>query len=206
MKHSLSVVSQVPKAYGSLKADTIFPAYLTAVDFVLAIVPAMIVWDLQLSVKKKIGLAFLMGMGVFAGVCAAIKTSKLPELGARSDFTWITIELLIWNGNEIFTIIVAACIPTLRPLFLDLTGKLTTTMRYGKSGNKSGAPNSLKLNKLSDNSGSRKLPSHYGSHDTSMDDEYSDSKTLPIRQTTEWSVDRETIPGDGFKGRGHNMV
>ena len=61
-----------------------------------------------------------MGLGVFASICAAIKTSKLTELNARADITFITVDLWIWNVNEANVVIFAACIPTLRPLFLVL--------------------------------------------------------------------------------------
>lgn len=56
-----------------------------------------------------------------AGVCAAVKTSKVPiTVEAKTDITWQTIELLMWNGIEMNVIIIAACIPTLRPVFLML--------------------------------------------------------------------------------------
>ena len=61
-----------------------------------------------------------MGLGIFACICAAIKTSKLTELNARADITFITVDLWIWNVNEINVVIFAACMPTLRPLFLVL--------------------------------------------------------------------------------------
>ncbi|MCJ1266696.1 hypothetical protein MMC22_006581 [Lobaria immixta] len=55
-----------------------------------------------------------------AAVCAVVKTSKLPKLDVRGDLTWETVPLWIWNSNEINLVIWAACIPTLRPLFLVL--------------------------------------------------------------------------------------
>ena len=71
---------------------------------------------------KKIGLSLLLGLGVFAAVCAAIKTSYLPTLTAESDFTWLTVGLLEWNVVEVNVIIIAACIPVIRPLFLKAKG------------------------------------------------------------------------------------
>lgn len=72
-----------------------------------------------------------------AAVCAVVKTSKLPKLDVRGDLTCMlsilsrcrktcwsligeTVPLWIWNSNEINLVIWAACIPTLRPLFLVL--------------------------------------------------------------------------------------
>ena len=61
-----------------------------------------------------------MGMGVFAFICAVIKTSKLSELNARADITFITVSLWIWTANETNVLILAASIPTLRPLYIIL--------------------------------------------------------------------------------------
>ncbi|KAL9600391.1 MAG: hypothetical protein Q9219_003241 [cf. Caloplaca sp. 3 TL-2023] len=90
--------------------------------------------------------------GNSSGICAAIKTSYVPTLTAQSDFTWITVNLLIWNAsvctslldhvylltaatntsnfnsNEINVIIWAACCPTLRPLFLQCVQKVKRTI------------------------------------------------------------------------------
>ncbi|MCJ1242692.1 hypothetical protein MMC14_010701 [Varicellaria rhodocarpa] len=72
-------------------------------------------WNLNMDVKKKIGICFLMGMGLLAGICGAIKTSKLPET-TRSDYTWATYDLTLWSGAETFLIVVCGCIPTLKPV------------------------------------------------------------------------------------------
>ena len=89
-------------------------------DLSLAILPISIIWNLQLNWHKKMGLSALMGLGIFAFICAAIKTSKLTELNARADITFITVDLWIWNINETNVVIIMACMPTLRPLFLVL--------------------------------------------------------------------------------------
>ncbi|CAD6588649.1 MAG: hypothetical protein ASARMPREDX12_003397 [Alectoria sarmentosa] len=101
--------------------DLVIASYWAFLDFALAFIPVDIVWKLQLSLRKKLLLTLLLGMGVFAGICAAVKTSKVPiTVKAKTDITWKTIELLMWNGIEMNVIIIAACIPTLRPIFLIL--------------------------------------------------------------------------------------
>ncbi len=61
-----------------------------------------------------------MGLDVFTYICDVIKISKLFELNARADVTFIAISLWIWTANETHVIILAASIPTLRPLYLIL--------------------------------------------------------------------------------------
>ena len=158
-------------------------------DFILAGLPIFIVWKLQLNRQKRVGLSILLAMGVFAGVCAAIKTSKLGGLSARSDFTWVTVTLLIWNGNEIMVIIIAACIPTLRPLFLDVMHRLKSILSKTQSKKLSSGTTeqgSYQLKHYSAGIESRRLRSQESSLDETYPNEASD-KTMVMRQTTDFS-------------------
>ena len=102
------------------RALTLIKGWLAFMDLALALLPINIIWNLRLDWHKKLGLSVLMGMGVLAFICAVIKTSKLPELNARADITFITVSLWIWTANETNVLILAASIPTLRPLYLIL--------------------------------------------------------------------------------------
>ncbi|KAL8958950.1 MAG: hypothetical protein Q9183_005732 [Haloplaca sp. 2 TL-2023] len=104
--------------------NQVIAGYWAFLDFALVIIPVDIIWKLQLSTKKKIGLSLLLSAGIFAGISAAVKTSKIPiTVRGQTDITWLTIELLMWGGIEMNVIIIAACIPTLRPLVLVLLGR-----------------------------------------------------------------------------------
>ncbi|MCJ1309425.1 hypothetical protein MMC25_003084 [Agyrium rufum] len=199
-----------------------FASYLTAMDFALATIPIWIVWNLHLSKNKKIGLAILLGCGSFSGVSAAIKTSKLPTLSARSDFTSITVTLLIWTGAEIFVTIVAACVPTLRPLFIDVAHSLGVSMRSSRKSRSSRMPyasgeepKSLQLKDLSGvRSSTKPVPSRsssqeaifdYGSAPHHGDAKHESLKTFPIRQTTEWTVHNDHTHEQSKGGDWHAM-
>lgn len=41
----------------------------------------------------------------------------------QSDWTWYAVLLLVWNECEINSIIIAACIPTLMPMFRAILGR-----------------------------------------------------------------------------------
>ena len=86
-----------------------------------------------MNIRLKIGIAGLMAFGVLyvfsiavltevplmfgsATIAAIVKTVELKNLIA-SDFTWSSVNLVYWFTTENYTIIIAACIPTLRPLF-----------------------------------------------------------------------------------------
>lgn len=50
-------------------------------------------------------------------IAAIIKTINLASLSARADYPWDTVDLTIWIAVEQYLIILAACIPTLTPVF-----------------------------------------------------------------------------------------
>ncbi|KAI0839149.1 hypothetical protein F5Y06DRAFT_28947 [Hypoxylon sp. FL0890] len=96
-------------------------AYSSFLDFTLALIPITFVWKLRMSTQKKVGLCFLLGMGVLSGICAAIKAAQSTELGIREDVSWALFSLYAWSASEIFLNIVCACVPTLKPLYDYLT-------------------------------------------------------------------------------------
>jgi hypothetical protein len=64
-------------------------AYSGLMDFALALLPWRYLWDLQMKRKEKLGVGFAMSMGVFAGVTAVVKASKIikmlsPDIGRPS--------------------------------------------------------------------------------------------------------------------------
>ncbi|KAL4793720.1 hypothetical protein BDV19DRAFT_390925 [Aspergillus venezuelensis] len=86
-------------------------------DLVLAIYPLFTIWGLQMALKVKIGLGCVLSLGIIAMIAAIVKTINLASLSARADYPWDTVDLTIWIAIEQYLIIIAACIPTLTPLF-----------------------------------------------------------------------------------------
>ena len=92
-------------------------------DFVLALFPLLIIYNLQMRLALKVGLGCTMSLGMFATGAAIVKTIQLEDLTARDDYTYKTFSLIIWFTTEMYTVIVAACMPTLRPLLPVLLGR-----------------------------------------------------------------------------------
>ncbi|KAL4921642.1 hypothetical protein BDW62DRAFT_197777 [Aspergillus aurantiobrunneus] len=105
-------------------------AYSGAQDFSLALMPWTIVWNLQMKKKEKIGVAFAMSLGIFAGAAAIVKTTYLVKLSAKADFTWEMVPLLNWAAVEDGLTIIASCIPTLKPLLTKIFPSSTTNESY----------------------------------------------------------------------------
>ncbi|CZR68799.1 related to integral membrane protein pth11 [Phialocephala subalpina] len=83
-----------------------------AADFVLAILPWFILWNLQMKRKEKTLIASSMSLGLFI-----IRTSTLERIAGGTDYSYETVGLILWNSTELTVTILCATIPTLRPLY-----------------------------------------------------------------------------------------
>ncbi|KAI4267416.1 MAG: hypothetical protein L6R38_008266 [Xanthoria sp. 2 TBL-2021] len=84
-------------------------------------------WDdiLITMALRKFGICALMGLGYFSGVCAIVRTvisMKVFKAGGLADFSWVIIDLRIWGTVENLAGIIAASIPTLKPLYVKQLG------------------------------------------------------------------------------------
>lgn len=75
-----------------------------------------------MKLKTKLGLAAIMGLGLIAVIASIFKTVELKNL-ATPDFTYNATDLVYWYITENWLIVIAACIPTLGPLYLVSIGK-----------------------------------------------------------------------------------
>ncbi|KAM0715777.1 hypothetical protein Q7P37_008291 [Cladosporium fusiforme] len=104
-----------------------------AVDLYLAVYPACVLLQLQMNIRKKIGLGVALGIGSVACIVAIYKCTRIPGL-ANPDFSYHTADLVVWTCVEGSTIIIAACIPILQPLAKVITGKSTFSSSDRKGG------------------------------------------------------------------------
>ncbi|KAL2829025.1 hypothetical protein BDW59DRAFT_41117 [Aspergillus cavernicola] len=80
--------------------------------------------------KVKIGVAFAMSLGIFAGAAAIVKTTYLVKLPESADFTWEMVRLLNWAAVEDGLTIIASSIPTLKPLLTKIFPTSTAQESY----------------------------------------------------------------------------
>ncbi|KAL8881809.1 MAG: hypothetical protein Q9192_007717 [Flavoplaca navasiana] len=85
-------------------------------DFAFATLPVFFLWRTQIDFRTKIGLWVLMGLGVLTGFFCLVRTvinnQSFPE-----DVTYGGIVNWVWRLFEVSIGIIAACVPTLRPLY-----------------------------------------------------------------------------------------
>ena len=155
-----------------------------------------------MKLSMKISLIILMGLGVFAMVGSILKTVLLRSVGSSNDYTFTTSSLVIWWTVELYLVIIAASIPTLKPL-LSKKQRNATPYNHGSYG----------LGTI----GSRRTKGYYETHSDVEsryvtaygldDDNSSKDKILPeahldapgdIRRTVKVSVDvHNTLPSNG---------
>ncbi|KAK3693205.1 hypothetical protein B0T22DRAFT_361933, partial [Podospora appendiculata] len=81
-------------------------------DFILAIFPWFLVWNLQMKLVERCGVCICMSIGILSGIFAIIKSASLiPSL---QDYTYKSTPLLIWSSTELSIVIMASSIPFLR--------------------------------------------------------------------------------------------
>ncbi|KAH8883947.1 hypothetical protein GQ53DRAFT_629792, partial [Thozetella sp. PMI_491] len=101
-----------------IPAATIAHSVISAVcDFILALLPVAMMWNVQLNKRTKVTVAALLSMGLIAGVALIVRIPYVKFLAISSDFLFETIDVAIWSVMEPSLGIIAGCIATLRPLF-----------------------------------------------------------------------------------------
>ena len=92
-------------------------------DFTFAAFPILILWRVQIDFKTKAGLWLLMCLGFVTGACCLVRT-VLNGQSVPLDGTYDGIVNWMWRLIEVQIGIIAACIPTLRPLYVWLVRRI----------------------------------------------------------------------------------
>lgn len=103
-------MARVPSAHANIP-------YILVSDLVLALYLVIFIWNLHPKLQVKVGLAILMGLVVIATIAFVFQTVATP------DFTFDAPDLVYWYMTENWAIIIAACVPTLGPLYQIITGR-----------------------------------------------------------------------------------
>ncbi|KAF2662041.1 hypothetical protein K491DRAFT_710453 [Lophiostoma macrostomum CBS 122681] len=85
-------------------------------DVLFATLPIPLIWKLQLNAKTKISLIAVLSLGWFA--CAAAVVKAIQQWTVLSDPDWTVHDSFnLWNYIEFTVGIIAASLPSLKPLF-----------------------------------------------------------------------------------------
>ena len=96
-----------------------FPNILT--DLAMLALPLPMVWRLQhQSRAQKLGLSVVFLTGSMGLVTACLRFAIFFHSDALRDNTWTSVELCKWTDIEPGIYLIAACMPSLRPLCVDV--------------------------------------------------------------------------------------
>lgn len=86
-------------------------------DLAILLMPLPTIWHLHTSVNQKIGLTITFLTGSVGIVTAIVRLAVFFTADMFADITWHCIEFLTWTTIEPGIYLIAACLPSLRPLF-----------------------------------------------------------------------------------------
>ncbi|KAL8919491.1 MAG: hypothetical protein Q9208_006776 [Pyrenodesmia sp. 3 TL-2023] len=109
----------------------------TTFDLIVVCLPLFVISRLHLDKRRKWAVAGIFLLGGFCVVASVVRLHYFVQLknvpkGAKSPYTRIVVYLAIWTFIECCTSIVAACLPTLAPLFRG-NGRLDSLIRSVRS-------------------------------------------------------------------------
>ncbi|OQE29709.1 hypothetical protein PENSTE_c002G03056 [Penicillium steckii] len=101
-------------------------------DFYLAIIPITMLAPLKIDCKLKWGLSFLMGLGVFAGAAAIVRTWAVKFIISDDPSYGVGI-LFRWGEVEEWIVLISMSIPPVWPLFRPITRRFIKSAGYSRS-------------------------------------------------------------------------
>lgn len=83
-------------------------------DAIIILVPLNMLWRVQISLRRKLGLAGIFSLTVFIMIIAIIRVTVMYGHRAQADGTW----LWTWSSIEVTVAIIVACLASFRALFI----------------------------------------------------------------------------------------
>ncbi|KAJ4247201.1 hypothetical protein NW762_013340 [Fusarium torreyae] len=121
----------------------ILACFTVFTDLVLAVVPIRAFWRLQMGRQEKLEITFMLGLTFLSAIFTIVKAVYLFNFYARADPDplYNVVPLITWGLIEQNVVIIAACVPTLRPLIRIIKDKISirSAVNYIKSGSRNGS-------------------------------------------------------------------
>ena len=94
-------------------------------DWVFAIIPYLVVRNLQMPARAKMIVMVIMGLGVIASAASIVRAPYLSHYMATTDRQYWNGHITLWCQMESGIGLIAACLPALRVLFKTYLGSST---------------------------------------------------------------------------------
>ncbi|KAH8701912.1 hypothetical protein BGW36DRAFT_356056 [Talaromyces proteolyticus] len=93
-----------------------FSAVEIMTDFTLAILPAVLLWNIQMKNRVKFSVIIILGMAAFASCATIVRLRYLSLYSNPAEFMFGTGKIGLWSVIEEGIGIIAGSLPALRPL------------------------------------------------------------------------------------------
>ncbi|OJI97123.1 hypothetical protein ASPVEDRAFT_78860 [Aspergillus versicolor CBS 583.65] len=88
----------------------------SATDLYVLLLPIHTLWGLNMTTRKRIRLAAVFGLGIFAFAASVVRLAMTHVLTDSQDATWNISRISRWATIEAYTGIICSCLPLLPPL------------------------------------------------------------------------------------------
>ncbi|KAL3421925.1 hypothetical protein PVAG01_06081 [Phlyctema vagabunda] len=93
-----------------------FSAVEITTDWALAILPAILLWNIQMKARVKASVALILGLAAFASCATIVRLRYLSLYSDPTEFLYGTGKIGLWSVAEEGIGIIAGSLPALRPL------------------------------------------------------------------------------------------
>ncbi|KAK6949613.1 hypothetical protein Daesc_009696 [Daldinia eschscholtzii] len=102
-----------------------------ALDFIMLVLPQRVIWNLQLSFKKKLGVSFFFSLGILACISAIFRVTTQQAIVNELDGTYGFAPVMFWAFVEIMCGFIIACMPSTPKILKDhgVLDKMRRAMR-----------------------------------------------------------------------------
>jgi hypothetical protein len=108
---------------------TIWSVLFAITDFWLILLPARTIWLLQIPKATRIGIIFILSLGLLATAAACVKAITVWTAYKTYDPTWRTLPVLMSSHIELSLGLIAASLPALNPYLLKILPRRLLALR-----------------------------------------------------------------------------
>ncbi|KAL2047779.1 hypothetical protein ABVK25_011329 [Lepraria finkii] len=109
---------------GQIQRIIIFQTIISLLsDIVLSASPILVIRAARTTLRQKLLLSCLIGLGLMTATCCLVRT-VLSWQTDQADQTWTGVDNVMWRSAEVVLGTIAACLPTLPPLWSLLHDKI----------------------------------------------------------------------------------
>ncbi|KAF2657564.1 hypothetical protein K491DRAFT_324972 [Lophiostoma macrostomum CBS 122681] len=99
-------------------SQTALRALHISTDILLLLYPMLILYRIQMPLRKKLAISIVFSLGLFSVVCSIVRNIIFGY--TRPDETYMIHDIDIWNMADVCSACMTACLPAHYPLFLGL--------------------------------------------------------------------------------------